>query len=135
MNLRIPRPTSVELVRRFVRQLGLEAQNHAGEIKLRAERKAGELLGQMEKNRGAATPKRGTTVGPRSRLSDIDITTNQSSRWQAIATLWAANRPRSVPCCQGRMQHRLRKGRSAYRLATAVLAPGACSGTRFPQRR
>ena len=65
---------------------GLEAQNHAGEIKLHAERKAGELLGQMEKHRGAATPKRGTTVGPRSRLSDIDITKNQSSRWQAIAT-------------------------------------------------
>ncbi len=30
----------------------LAAQNHAGEIKLRAERKAGEFLGRMEKNRG-----------------------------------------------------------------------------------
>lgn len=34
-------------------ELGLEAQNHAAEIKLHAQRKAGEILSSMEKNKGA----------------------------------------------------------------------------------
>jgi hypothetical protein len=34
-------------------ELGLEAQNHAAEIKLHAQRKAGEILSTMEKNKGA----------------------------------------------------------------------------------
>lgn len=33
-------------------ELGLEAQNHAAEIKIRAQRKAGEILSSMEKNKG-----------------------------------------------------------------------------------
>lgn len=42
-------------------KLGLEAQNHAAEIKLRAERKAGELLAQLERDEraGAGRPPRG----------------------------------------------------------------------------
>lgn len=35
-------------------KLGLEAQNHAAEIKLRAERKAGELLAQLKEQEGPA---------------------------------------------------------------------------------
>ena len=53
-------------------------------IKLCAERKAGELLSGMEKNKGAATVTRyrdGTT------LADIGISKNQSSRWQKAATV------------------------------------------------
>ena len=50
--------------------------NAASEIKLRAERKAGDLLAKMEKHDG----------DPRShavtRLSDVGITKMQSSRWQ-----------------------------------------------------
>lgn len=77
-----------EAARTYARkaQLGLEAQNHAAEIKLKAERKAGELLAKMEKNRG------GRGKGTADTLSAVLGTTrtraqSQSSRWQAIATL------------------------------------------------
>jgi len=43
-----------EAARVYARQvnLGLEAQNHATEIKLRAQRRAGEILQSMEKAKG-----------------------------------------------------------------------------------
>ena len=42
-----------EAARTYARaaKLGLEAQNHATEIKLRAERKAGELLGELDRGK------------------------------------------------------------------------------------
>lgn len=45
-----------EMARSYARaaKLGLDSQNYAAEIKLRAERKAGELLRQMPKNKGEA---------------------------------------------------------------------------------
>lgn len=68
--------------------LGLEAQNHATEIKLRAERRMGEMLresgihpGQPKKNGNHA----GTILFPS--LREIDVTKRQSSQWQTIATL------------------------------------------------
>lgn len=67
---------------------GLEAQNAAAEIKLRAERRAGELLSSVEKNGG------GRPSGNRSHaatsfptLDEIGITKSQSSRWQAEASI------------------------------------------------
>jgi len=84
----------------------LEIQNAVAEIKLRAERRAGEILADMEKNRGAAeagwktlfddqTPfvessdsvmRRGAR--PRApTLGDLGITRFQSHRWQQIAAL------------------------------------------------
>ena len=59
----------------------LEIQNSAAEIKLRAERRAGELLEKMELHDGNPRSHDGT------RLSDIGITKNQSSRWQKIAAI------------------------------------------------
>ncbi len=56
----------------------------AGEIKLRAERKAGELLSAMEKNKGAASPTRSQAA---TTLKEIGITKSQSSRWQQEAEL------------------------------------------------
>ncbi len=68
---------------------GTEVVNSATEIKLRAERKAGEFLKEMPKNKGSegigksvvhngdCTPK----------LSDLDITKNQSSKWQKMAAI------------------------------------------------
>jgi hypothetical protein len=57
----------------------LEMQNAAAEIKLRAERRAGEMLAQMEKHNG----------DPRSRdvtrVSDLGISKMQSHRWQLEA--------------------------------------------------
>jgi N6-adenosine-specific RNA methylase IME4 len=71
----------------------LEIQNQAAEIKLRAERKAGELLRAMEKAKGASKPgtQRGTTrlhdetASPT--LADLGISKSQSHRWQLEASL------------------------------------------------
>lgn len=94
-----------EAARHYARaaQLGLEAQNHATEIRLRAERKAGEFLRDMPKSAGGRPQeKTGNTMLPVSEeskiprtvrgissrppsLSDIGISKMQSSRWQQVA--------------------------------------------------
>src|SRR5262249_52352278 len=55
----------------------------AGEIKVRAERRMGELLKAMPKNRGAATRLQGATALPR--RPDLGIEKTESHRVQAIA--------------------------------------------------
>jgi len=65
---------------------GLELQNKAAEIKLRAERRAGELLASMDRQQGGRPkPSHDGSVSPT--LADLDITPNQSSRWQSIASI------------------------------------------------
>lgn len=70
-----------EAMRTYAKQqsAGLDAQNYAAEIKLRAERKCGELLAAMVLHNG----------DPRShdvtRLSDLGISKMQSHRWQMEA--------------------------------------------------
>ena len=90
-------------------QLGLEAQNNAAEVRLRAERRAGELLAEMHKHTGGRPPIQPTAgagveggVGggknplpavtcfrgpPAPRLDDLRISRRQSSQWQQIAAL------------------------------------------------
>lgn len=73
-------------------ELGLEAQNHAGEIKVRAQRRAGEILDKMEMSSGGRPPeKTGNSHVPVSEkpetLEQMGITKNQSSHWQTIAKL------------------------------------------------
>lgn len=71
--------------------LGDEAEQHAREIRVRAGRKAGELLAEM-KRQGERDPGKGgdrksqsspTSVMPT--LSDLGITSDESSRWQNLA--------------------------------------------------
>jgi N6-adenosine-specific RNA methylase IME4 len=66
----------------------------ATEIRVRAERRAGELLAEMEKNKGAreqGVGRRGkNAVAPSDRvakLSDLGVSKSQSSRWQRLAEL------------------------------------------------
>src|SRR5262245_22817124 len=63
--------------------------DHATEIRLRAERRAGELLKDMDKNKGAVAGKTGVKARPvldtKPKLSDLGIDKNQSSRWQKLA--------------------------------------------------
>lgn len=77
-----------EAVRCYMRQVGesLEAQNFAAEVKLRAERRAGELLAGMEKNRGGGDH-RSHDVTSAPTLADIGIQKMQAHRWQTIAAL------------------------------------------------
>lgn len=67
-----------------------ELIKYATEIRVRAQRKAGEMLAQTEKSRGAAG------IGPialhamernRPTLAEMGITHNQSSNWQALASM------------------------------------------------
>lgn len=85
-----------EAMRVYAQQakLGLEAQNCAAEIKLRAERRAGELLREMPKNEGVRLSGRDAFGGhvevpPKETptLSDLGISKNQSSTWQQLAAL------------------------------------------------
>ena len=71
-----------EALRAYIRQSGesLEMQNRCAEIRIRAERRAGELLTGIEKGR----PRKGDTMSP---LSKLGVTKKQSSRWQKIASV------------------------------------------------
>jgi phage N-6-adenine-methyltransferase len=81
-----------EMLRAYAKQAGesLEMQNMCAEIKLRAERRAGELLKELEKNKGAMGSgsnqyqvRSHDDTAPK--LEAIGINKSQSSRWQAIA--------------------------------------------------
>jgi hypothetical protein len=73
-----------EAARNYVKaaKLGLELQNCAAEVKLRAERKAGGLLRSLKlwggdrKSKGRADPLK---------LGDLGVSRDQSKRWQYIA--------------------------------------------------
>lgn len=84
-----------EAARTYARaaKLGLEAANHAAEVKLRAERKAGEMLAQLERDQMAGL-KRGpsfqagmTESEYRTVLTENDIAPTTAHRWQTVATV------------------------------------------------
>lgn len=84
----------MESLRLYLKQQGesLEMQNACAEIKLRAERKAGEILKEVPKNKGMnGTALTGNTVLPvrddTPTLSDLGISKMQSSRFQAVASI------------------------------------------------
>jgi hypothetical protein len=78
-----------ELARLYARQraMGLDAENYAAEIKVRAERRLGQVLATMEKNRGAATPSHDGSAFPPPTLRQLGLTANESSRFQRVAGL------------------------------------------------
>ena len=78
-----------EAARTYAKQAGisLQGQNMLAEIKIRAERKAGEILAAMPgKGKQGGDRKSTTTMGVDT-LKELGITDNQSSRWQAEATV------------------------------------------------
>jgi hypothetical protein len=88
-----------EAVRTYAKLAGdLDMQNMAAEIRIRAERRAGQLLLDMEKNpgtRGEGRPRKDGTKIRRSgvrtayppTLDEIGISKDQSSKWQRLALL------------------------------------------------
>ncbi len=64
-------------------KLGLAAQNHAAELKLRAERKAGEMLSKMRDDGERATPQ--TSLRSATTLPSLGIEKTQAHRWQTVA--------------------------------------------------
>jgi hypothetical protein len=73
-----------EAVRKYAQSaaLGLDIQNRAAEVKLRAERRAGKLLAQLLLRGG---DRRSKARHNRLKLDDLGITRNQSTRWQIQA--------------------------------------------------
>ncbi len=80
-----------EALRAYAKQAGesLEMQNNCAEIKLRAERRAGELLQETDKNGGGRPKKTSNTMLQVSlpTLMELGLTRMQSSRWQTIANI------------------------------------------------
>jgi hypothetical protein len=78
-----------EALRLYTRQAGegLEMQNWCAEIKLRAERRAGALLMEMEKHAGGHPNLFHAGTGCPPRLADLGIARTQAHRWQTIARL------------------------------------------------
>lgn len=78
-------PTKPSLYARE-RDLGLEAQNYAAEIKIRAERKLGALLAEMPKH-PPGPDRSDDVIDLPPKLADLGISKNQSSQWQQIASI------------------------------------------------
>jgi len=83
-----------EAARTYARaaKLGLEAANHAAEVKLRAERKAGELLQQLERSNGGRPAENSFQPGMsfseyRTVLTESNVAPTTAHRWQAAATV------------------------------------------------
>ena len=82
-----------EAARTYARaaKLGLDAQNHAAEVKIRAERKAGDLLLQLERKPGERTDKPHSNVERGSEYREVldeqDIPTTTAHRWQQAAQI------------------------------------------------
>lgn len=76
-----------EAMRTYAMQakLGFEVQNRAAEVKLRAERRAGELLAEGARDRGR--PSKKPSPGEGFSLADFGVSWKQSSNWQRVATL------------------------------------------------
>jgi len=75
-----------EALRAYTKQVGesLEMQNQCAEIKIRAERRAGELIPDM-KEQGKRTDL--TSLHNESKLKEAGISESQSHRWQTIAKM------------------------------------------------
>ncbi len=75
-----------EAVRKYAEAagLGLEIQNQAAEMKLRAERRAGAMLSKLKLHGG---DRREETASDRVTLEEIGISKDQSSRWQLAASV------------------------------------------------
>lgn len=81
-----------EALRVYAQQVnkGLEIQNKCAEIKIRAERRAGELLAEMDRIKPEETLLRGNIMLPRDdkpTLEDLGISKIHSHRWQLEARL------------------------------------------------
>ena len=76
-----------EALRQYAKQtnLSLEGQNYYAEIKIKAERRAGELLIEIEMHKGGRPTENPSHDA--SSLSDLGISYSQSSRWQQMSKL------------------------------------------------
>jgi hypothetical protein len=78
-------------IQNYLKQSGetLEIQNMAAEIRIRAERRLGQILGDMENHPPGRKSQLGDMMSPNlpPKLVDMGISNKQSSRWQQIASI------------------------------------------------
>jgi hypothetical protein len=89
-----------EAMRVYAKQAGdFEMQNWAAEIRLRAERRAGELLAEMAANgqRVGHDGARKSNRAERVDLKSLGVTPDQSSKWPLADMPKAISRPSSTP--------------------------------------
>lgn len=92
----------------------LDAERHAAEIRVRAERKCGELLAEQPKAKGGETyhaSPTGSITLPVQTLSDLGISKRQSSEWQQLAAVpeehfEEAIAEQEIPSASGVLNHR-----------------------------
>lgn len=93
-----------EAARTFAKaaQLGLDLQNRAAELKLRAERKAGAILAQLRLHGG---DRRSKSHDATLKLAEIGLSKHQSARWQLAAAVPEAEFEEFVrETCAGRQE-------------------------------
>lgn len=82
-----------------------ELIEHATDIRMRAEIRAGEMLRGMKKNKGARSDGRPSKIGDLTKgppkdttptLADLDIDKHQFSRWQKLAALSEAQQEEKI---------------------------------------
>jgi N6-adenosine-specific RNA methylase IME4 len=82
---------SAEALRVYAKQAGesLAIQNECAEVKLRAERKAGEILAATPKNEGGRPSENRSraVTGSAPKLEELGVTKMQSHRWQQVASV------------------------------------------------
>jgi hypothetical protein len=82
-----------EAARTYARaaKLGLDAYNHAAEVKARAERKAGEFLSQLERSKGGRPNNSSQDVTSYSEYGEVleenGINRMAAHRWQQVAEM------------------------------------------------
>jgi hypothetical protein len=99
--------------------MGLDMENDCAEIKVRAERRLGEVLTAMPKNRGAATRLDDQTSLALPKLEDIGLNKFESHQFQQVA---------AVPEPQFE-QHIAETKAAGERLTTAVMFCIAARGS------
>ncbi len=126
-----------EALRAYAKQAGesLEMQNYCAEIKIRAERRAGELLAEREPHPpGPVSEDRSHDVTYPPTLTDMGISKIQSSRWQAIASIPIPAFEERIISIQGAAQELTSAGmlRLAARLKKAEAIKGLQDPAGFP---
>src|SRR5215813_11607237 len=72
----------------YARQaLNTDAERRAAEIRLRAERKAGQLLTKMKESGERADKGQPKVTSTETTLNDLGITRDQSSQWQRLGAI------------------------------------------------
>ncbi len=106
-------------------EFALAAMQDAAELKLRAERRLGDLLAETPKNRGGRPGKTGSTVEPV--LSDIGVDKKESHRWQRVALL-------PEPAFEGHLREQREAGEEITTAAVLRLVQTMLRGERPPER-